>query len=265
MHDMTSASPNSIFALAPSRRSPVFPFFIFILVLFLCPPLFAGAALPTQLPKPSREEVLKQIGLSSSTKLLSDPYPLGGFKGIEVGVSVETISFDEVRGLGGQSANVSSEVIVPKLSFGKGLYNNLDLFMSFVPYSESTRVSQFGGIARWGFYEGEFVPFTLSALIHGTSTNFNNQLVSRSLGLDLVAGLNANSLGVYLGGGPIQATGSFLGGTSGVTDTGLTENDRIEGFHFVAGLASHLGQLFLAIELDQYYQTVVSGKMGLRF
>ena len=74
--------------------------FIFVALLGLaCLPAFA-LEIPRGLSQPDRVEVVETIGLGAAPKILSNPYPLGGYDGFEVGYSIEFINVRDVNRLG---------------------------------------------------------------------------------------------------------------------------------------------------------------------
>jgi hypothetical protein len=101
--------------------------------------------------------------------------------------------------------------------------------------------------------------------VHFNNGDISNLITTRSYGVDLIGGINVRNVALYVGGGPLRSSGNFIGGTAGVTDSGKLESESVGGFHSVIGATVHLASVFLAMELDRYTQTVISGKLGLRF
>src|SRR5476649_319848 len=56
--------------------------------------------IPRGLNESDRREIVRTLGLNSATKMLDNPYPLGGFSGFEVGFSAEFIDIRDIRRLG---------------------------------------------------------------------------------------------------------------------------------------------------------------------
>ncbi len=70
------------------------------LLLFLIAwPVFA-LEIPKGLTANDRTEVVRTVGLNSANKFLTNPYPLGGYSGFEIGYSVEFINVRDIRRLG---------------------------------------------------------------------------------------------------------------------------------------------------------------------
>ena len=245
-----------------------------LLIFFV---LFSAQALCLQLPQSldesDRKEVTRILGFGTSSKLLTNPFPLGGYSGVELGLSMETIDTSSIARLGDKSQD-TKEFTYPRLSLGKGLYNDVDLFFSFVPYSDSTRVAEFGGILKWCFYQAEFLPLSLSFIVHGSDININDSFVSETIGGEFVAGINVDNFSLYFGGGRLQSDARFLAGDSGTdgvidsTDSNLDKENlmqqRLRTAHTFIGFTFHFSEVFLAVQLDRYRDPVYSAKLGLR-
>lgn len=225
----------------------------------------ASLFLPQNLSSLDRKEALRLIGFGTAAKTLSDPYALGGYNGLEFGLSLETIPTEDLARLGNRLNSVQSDVTVPKFSLGKGLYSNLDFFIHFIPYNQRNELSQFGGILRWSFFEASSLPLSASIVAHINTGNISNQLATRTYGVDVMGGINVNEVALYAGIGAIQSVGSFVGGANGVTDSQRVESESVSTLHTVAGGTIRVGSFFIAIQLDRYTQSVLSGKIGLRF
>lgn len=225
----------------------------------------AGLQLPQNMNSGDRKEALRVVGFGTAAKTLTDPYSLGGYNGLEFGVSLETVPTEDLGRLGNKLATPQSDVTIPKFSIGKGLFSNLDFFIHFIPYNPRTEISQYGGIVRWSFYEASSIPLSASFVAHMNTGNINNQMTTRSYGLDLIGGINVNEVALYAGVGALQAVGTFVGGASGVTDTQSQEIEGAGTLHTLVGGTFRLKGFFVAAQLDRYNQSVVSGKLGFRF
>ncbi len=237
----------------------------FCAALFIPRAAPAKVDIPTGLDRGDRREIVRILGLASGGKILSDPYPLGGYQGLEVGVSVENLPVEDLGRLGNSLATPQKDVAYPKLAIGKGLYDNIDLFVHFIPYSEKTEISQYGGTLRWGAYQAKFLPLSLSLLAHFNNANFSNLLLTRTIGADVIGGINVDTVALFVGGGPVQSRGRFAGGAQGITDSGFLESETAKGFHTVIGANVQISRAFLTAQIDRYVTTVYSAKLGLRF
>jgi hypothetical protein len=230
----------------------------------------ASILLPGGLDGSDREAMLNIVGLGTSSKILSDPYPMGGYSGFEFGLAFTSLPTDELGRLGDGLTSPQQESSYPVLSIGKGLYEGIDLFIQFTPFNKENELSQYGGILRWSFYEADGFPVNLSILGNLNSANIGNRLTTRSYGADLIAGIDVDNVALYAGGGTAEATGTFAGsrspGSGGITDSGLTETNRVSGTHTVVGANVHfLENFFVALQIDRYTAAVFSGKLGVRF
>lgn len=244
---------------------------LFILSFITWPTL--AFEIPKGLTAGDRREVIRTVGMNSATKILSNPYPLGGYSGFEVGYSVEFINVRDVTRLNAQSDE--SEWRYSRLTLAKGLYRDFDMSISFSPPTGNTRVSDYGGALRWSFYQAEFLPINLSALVNFNQMNFSDQLMNRNFGGDLIVGVNVDNFALYFGGGVIESHGTFIGGTGPDatvlgTDPALngvekTVVEKVRENHTVVGISLHYENLFAAAQVDRYVDAVYSLKLGLRF
>jgi len=243
--------------------------------------------IPKGLSSSDRKEVVRTLGLNSANKVLSNPYPLGGYSGFEVGYSVEFVNVRDMRRLGcapgspgcaNTSLSDETEWRYSRLTVGKGLYSDVDVFFSFIPPTDEVTVSDYGAAARWSFYQARFLPINLAALVHFNQLNFNDTFMNRNLGAELMVGVNVDNFAVYFGGGLVEAQGTFIassvgcredctvdGGDSDVDRSTNTVTDTVQETHTVVGLSMHFENLFAAAQVDRYRDAVYSMKIGLRF
>lgn len=245
---------------------------LFVFLMLVGCAAHAAIQLPTNLTAGDRQQALRIIGLGLSEKLLSDPYPLGGYAGFEVGLALENLPTDELARLGSKLAVPQQDVTFPKITIGKGLYNNVDAFIQFTPYRRIDELTQFGALARWGFFQGQLFPFSGSLLVHANSSNSSNLLSMRTYGLDLMGGVSVGQVSLFGGFGWLQSNGTFTGGANGVTapDAGQTvgsfQDETVSALHTFVGANLRLFKIgFVAIQLDRTEVPVVSGKLGARF
>lgn len=247
-----------------------------ILILFSFSVL-ASLPLPSQLGPQDRQKALEILGPSTAHKVLGNPYPLGGFSGFEIGYTLEVIPTSELSTLGGKT-RTQSETAYSNLAFAKGLYKNIDLFLNFTPLTQTEDFSNVGGGIRWSFYESEFLPAQASFILHGNHLNIQNLITASNQGLDLVVGFAVNDLTLYAGAGYLTSYGKFLGGESSLNSEGssVTEGSvsiwrgetitqSISTTHYLVGANIRYEKFFLAAEMDRYFETVFSAKLGYRF
>lgn len=221
----------------------------------------SAALVSSNLSESDRDKVLRTLGNSSSLKILGDPYPLGGYSGFELGLSIETVSTDSFVDLGDGSAG-GKLLTYPVVSIGKGLYENLDLFVNFSLFGTENRVGTYGGILRWGFFESKTIPLTLSLSLQSLSNNFDNQITGELYGGMINVGLNFNNSSYYLGLGKVNAQAEFA---KEIVDSPNQEKAESSDTHFKVGAVWHFSPYFVSLELNRYYISHFTGKIGLRF
>lgn len=220
--------------------------------------------LPTGLNSKDQQRALEIVGLSTSAKFLSKSYPLGGYSGVELSLSLEALNTKEIAKLGDTNEE-SKNQFYPTLTIGKGIYNNSDVFFHFIPASRTSGISKYGLSFRYSFYQAAFLPVNISLVTNASSTNMSNQMVTRNLGFDLMVGMTLSQLSFYLGGGWANSSGEFTGGTSGVTSSGAKELQKVEASHFMFGGTYNFDPFFIGMAIDRYTDTVFTVKTGLLF
>ena len=233
--------------------------------IFATQNVVAKVNIPTNLTSDDRIKVLEILGPGTSSKILTDPYPLGGYAGFEAGLQIDSIPVSDIANLG-NGVTEQDQFTYPIISIGKGLYKNVDIFVHFIPSSEGTGISEYGGILRWGFYQMAYLPVSFSLNLSAGSTNINNQLIIKNFGYDFTAGITSQNIYFYGGVGQIQSGGEFTGGgTDGVTDTGQKEEHRVSDAHYFVGVGFRIASVFLTGQMDFHFQPTYSLKLGFRF
>lgn len=245
-------------------RWPSFVALLFCCLFSVLPSSKAASPVPSNLTAIEREKTLEVLGFGSATKLLSSPYPLGGYSGIEISVGSQYIPLADVASLGAKTSS-RGDLNYFTVTVGKGLYYNIDILFDFIPTPLQESISGFGGQIRWGFYEATFMPATLSVVAHTSSVNFNNVLSAETTGFDLVGAVNMKDVSLFVGAGQARSLGSFVGGVNGVTNTGRTETTGVTSPHTFFGIGIQVWEAFISFEVDRYVQSTYGGKLGWRF
>src|SRR5258708_39714860 len=109
--------------------------FLFVVTLLFSPLSSGALTIPTALSDADQETILQTIGFATSFRPGDSPYPLGLYSGFEFGVSIEDIPTGDLGYLG-SGASVEKSVVYPRFSIGKGIFENLDMFFNFTPYTQ---------------------------------------------------------------------------------------------------------------------------------
>ena len=238
--------------------------FLLILTAFLCQKTLAGTTLPKGLNENDRKTAAGILSFGSMMKLLSNPYPLGGYDGVEVGFSSEYIPMENVATLGNKSDD-KGEYNYYTISFGKGIFYNIDTFLQFTPLPQNEGISNFGAQIRWGFYEAQAFPFSMSLVVTGGGSSFSSLINSTTLGTDLVGVVNMHDVALYFGAGQARSSTKFIGGANGLTDDQETHQVNLTKGHELFGVHVKMDKFFVALEVDRYDEAAYSGKLGMRF
>lgn len=224
----------------------------------------AATSLPRNLNDNESKRALQILGFGSAGKVLANPYPLGGYQGVEIGLSSEFIPAEDLAALGSKTTE-KGEINYYILSFGKGIYYNLDTFLYFTPVLQSEKIQAFGGLFRWGFYEAAFFPLTLTAVLNMGGANFSNLINVNTFEVNLIATVVLDNVAIYFGGGQSRAIGKFIGGPDGITSNQETIEHDIKEGHTLFGINININKMFVAFEIDRYADSFYGGKLGYRF
>lgn len=249
--------------------------FTVFISIFLLPFYAMALEIPKGLSSTARGDITRILGISSAPKMLTNPYPLGGYAGFEVGISMEVINTRELQRLGTSSTADQDELRYTRLTLGKGLYHDVDFFLHAVPPIANVDVTDYGASVRWAFFQAEFLPIHSSLWVYGNQINYQNSFMNQNLGGDLVLGLNVDNFAVYFGMGMIYAKGSFLGGNTGSgtvdpndpdlnKDTNVARMD-VRSIHSVVGCTISFMDFFISGQIDRYTDPVYSAKFGVRY
>lgn len=240
-----------------------------ILLFFVWQNAFAVMDLPRRLNEEERLTALEIFGFGTASKLLSNPYPMGGHEGFEFGLTSEYIPVQDISGLGSKTST-HTEYNYHSLTFGKGFFYNIDALIHFTPFPQPEDFSNYGGQIRWGFYDFKFIPGGLSLILHRSESNFASLIITKTTGYDLVATVNLEDVVLYFGMGQARSTGVFMGGDpltayKGITDNGETIEHEKERFHTLFGLSLSFDKLFFGIEINRFVVSSYAAKLGYRF
>ena len=247
----------------------------FFIILNLHPVKAQAIELPTGMNRTELSEVTDTVGVNTSAKFLSHPHALGGHEGFEFGIATEFISTGDLFRLGNQTER-DETFQYNRITAGKGLYNNIDLYLHFIPFSNSNTVSEYGGMARWMFYESKRMPLSLSFLGHYSAIDIGDSFTNESIGWNLLGGLTLTNSAIYFGGGNVKTQSTY--GQSLIdcaappncsADIRLNENNNFvianSYGHSFFGVYFRISRFFVAAQIDRYVQPVYSAKIGLRF
>ena len=133
---------------------------LIVLVTFLSAPAlgFDWTTDAIDLNSDQRLKLTQELSaLSAMKSSVGYNFPLGGFPGIELGLSYDSVAF---------SATEGSQSLI-KFQMAKGLYNNVDILFDFSPFSPDLGYTHYAGGARWRAYESGLIESLHAVLISG--------------------------------------------------------------------------------------------------
>lgn len=235
-------------------------FLLFFIVALLSE---AKINIPQSMDQKQRRDTLQILGPATSTRLLSSPYPLGGWDGFEVGISRHYVPMSYLSEID-KSLTFQRDIEYPILTIGKGLYYDFDLFLSIVPMIQTEAVNHFSTQIRHQFWQSEESLFKMSGLIYVGTTTLNNQLNMQSYGFDLLGNMTIEKVSIFMGLGTSFNNGRFIGGAQGITDSQKTEVETLTLAHQLVGIEWPIDNFFLAAQVDRFKIPYYSIKLGYR-
>lgn len=236
-------------------------FLLFTVQFFalLVPIKVFGFALPVEMDGEGKKNVVEVLGFGTLMKFHSNPYPLGGYQGLELSIGQEAVSSGRLAQAGSEESS-AGYFTYTNFSVGKGFYSNFDVFFNFAPFGQKIQSQIFGLLLRWNFFDRS--NFRLSAVLHGNGVNVQNQYFSDSSGLDLVASSTFRQFDYYVGFGETTVNATFAGSLLAVGEN--TREKRSAYRHFI-GLNYQWQSYFATAEYHRVVENTYSFKLGYRF
>lgn len=241
---------------------------IIFIICFLVSSCVFAFEFPKNLSFQDQKKVIGSLSIQSQKKQLSDPAPLGGYKGWEALLSVEALSLSELNSIDPSIEN-SEFLFLPRLQLAKGIYYDIDLSLYFSPLLVNKDIKDFGGQFRWLVLENFREHYNLSLSFQVNSTNYKDILFSTNLGFDLIVSRMWELNSLAFGYGFIRNTSRIVGTSSSVNITSsgqevaMTENNM---HLFASGTHWWNESLYGTLHFNFYESAVVSSlALGVRY
>ncbi len=242
--------------------------FSFTTALFLFSLNASAFTLPRGMDSDDRKVTMQILGFGTATKFSSNPFPLGGWSGVEVSVNQEMVPVEKLKDLGanpGSHGNLS----YTQISLGKGFYQDFDGFFSFTLPRQQSEAQNYSGLLRWAFYDLDAKRYLATATVHGQGLNVANLFTSESFGYDLILSRIDSWWSVYVGAGWVQVKTRFIGNPAnvneGLTSSGQTVIESEEHARTFLGIQGQYQNYFAVAEVQRVYENAYSFKLGYRY
>jgi hypothetical protein len=245
-------------------RSFLYNLLVFTIISLKTINCFSILVIPNGLNDSDQRAILNSIGPATATRLLSVPYPLGGTEGFEIGLGRQYIPTESLSELGNKT-EPQKGMSYPIVTFGKGLFNDVDMFLSAIPFTQSPNLSHFSAQTRIGHWQSKTSPFMLSSVLHIGSTTLKNQITFENYGFDILGTIYLKHICLFAGLGTLFTNGTFVGGNSGITSSGETTTVTQIFSHKLIGLDLRYQEYFIAAQVDSYERPNYSFKVGYRY
>lgn len=225
---------------------------------------FAGITIPNGLSDKDQRDIINSIGPATAARLLSAPYPLGGNEGFELGIGRQFIP-TELLGELGNKTEPQKGTSYPIITLGKGLFNDVDMFLTAIPFMQSPNLSHFSAQTRISHWYSSTSPLVFSSIWHVGSTTLKDQISFENYGIDAIITMYLRHICLYAGMGSLFTNGTFIGGNNGITLSGQTETVTQVFAHKIVGIDLRHQAYFFAAQVDSYEKPNYSFKVGYRF
>lgn len=241
-------------------------FLVFFIILFALKSY--ALQIPENLSLNQQKIIMQSLGVKSQKKHLSDPAPLGGFKGWEVIMSVEALDLTDIKSIDPQKDS-SDFFFLPRLQLSKGIYYDIDLSLFFSPIFTNKDVKDFGGQVRWMPLKNIKNNCNLSFSFQVNSINYKDILFSTNLGFDLMLSRIWEKNSLYIGYGFIRNTSRITGKSDGtsITSDGEEVAQTESNMHiFIGGTHWWTKNFYGSMNLNFYESDIISSlSLGLRY
>ncbi len=232
-----------------------------ILLFVWANPAQAIISLPSGMSNDEQKSMLQTLAFGTSFRPVNNPYPLGGYSGLELAISGQTIPTADISYYGNHT-DQQSTLTYPLISIGKGVFDNTDIFFSFIPYDQATGMGIYSGGLRWTFFQATFVPASFSFLAHASNVNIENNFIAQTEGTDIIMGVNVDPFAFYFGTGVLYGQAQF---SPNLTFDSTRSNQVGTTFHSIIGINVSISSFFTAFEVDSYSKIMLALKCGARF
>lgn len=235
-----------------------------IMIIFSSQLLQAKLKLPTNLNSDEQIKVTKVLGFGFTPGLNTHLIPLGGYDGAEVSLGYQSVSTSTLFELDRDETSKQSTT-VPQLYLSKGLYEDIDVGLSFTPGLQSEDVQLFHIHGRWSYLPYENWPYLLGINLYAAGSQWQNLLQTRTLGLDLYLVRYFEKFSINAGYGRARCIARFIGGVDGLTASGESEQVDVFENRVFAGAGYQLGKFLFALQVFRFSETTYNFNFGYRF
>jgi hypothetical protein len=236
-----------------------------VIITVLIPGLGWGSLIiPKGLSDKDQRDIVNNMGPATAARILSAPYPLGGEQGFELGIGRQFIPTELLSELGNKT-EPQKGTSYPILTLGKGLFNDVDMFLTAIPMMQNSNLTHFSAQTRISHWYSSNSPLILSSIWHAGSTTLKNQIGFENYGVDAILTMYLRHICLYAGMGSLFTNGTFIGGIQGITQTGQTETVTQVFAHRIIGVDLRHQAYFFAAQVDTYDKPNYSFKLGYRF
>ena len=233
---------------------------IFILAILLTTtPLYGKIEFP-DFTSDEIDRITKTLSPAVTPNPLSSLIPLGGYSGLELGLSVSLVDISPIPSL--EKSLNEKEFYFPRITLGKGLFHDVDIFLSITPNVTRYTLSDYAASIRWSFLELSHYDLNFSVIPYFSSLELNHELFLKNQGVGIYMNWHRDFFDIYFGIKQNQGKTTFQLKTSelDVKKQGISKKLLPS-----LGLVLHKLPFFLSFHANKLEEIQYSLKIGLRF
>lgn len=204
------------------------------------------------------------LGFGTPTMASATPRPLGAQRSTLVYISQNQFSAAALTQMGNRQSSGGNQQIT-SFGVGQGLYYGIDTFLYFTPMPQRELMSSFGGLLRTLLFRDPTERLQFAATVSASGTNFENQAFFTNTGVDVVMTYLGSALDFSVGIGRARCISEFIGGTNGVTDSGVNEYHEVFLSHLMLSASYDYRDYNFVLTWDRYEEGRLNMKAGYRF
>ncbi len=220
--------------------------------------------IPGSLTAANRIRITEILGFGMSSTASYSPRPLGDHRGTQIFLSQDYFSSTTLTNMGNGQSSAGNQQI-STLGMGQGLYYDIDTFLYFSPMPQRELMTNYGGLIRGKIFRDPSAQIQLSAALTAAGSNFENKAFFTNTGLDVLMSFLGEKIDLTVGLGQGRCIGQFIGGASGVTDSGNFESHDLSASHLLISGDYNYKNYNFVLTWDRYVESKTNFKLGYRF
>lgn len=182
-----------------------------------------ASTLPGGLNPSDIGRVVEIVGIPAAARLMRSAEAYPTWPGIKIGFEVLAVGERGLNDLGNKAGTLPAVNPIPRLYLSKGLFNDLELTLSFFPTSEVNPISTLGVVFKYCFYQEQADWLSIAAFLGFTDVEaFKSAYHGTDIEVGVVISKDYVRIKPYIGLGILAARGEV---DRALLVAGNTDND----------------------------------------